>query len=350
MDDAVALVMAGGRGQRFWPLSTETRPKQFLDLEGGGRSLLQATVDRVAPLVGGPQRVLIATAEAYVDLVREQVPDLPGANLLVEPVGRDSAPAIALAALQVRQRFGDVVMGVFASDHRVADVAGFQHTVREAMTLARRENGLVTVGIRPTRPATGYGYLERGEALDPGFRVARFVEKPSRATAEAYLAGGRHLWNAGMFVWRVEVVLDELDRHAPELMAPLRAAFESGTVAQRFASLPKISIDYAVMEKATAVHAVAGDFGWDDIGDWLALERLLPKVEGASRIVTGKHAGHDAAGNIVYTDGDDDVLVAFGVEGLVIVKRGDTVLVFPKERVAEIKELLEDERLRAAAP
>jgi mannose-1-phosphate guanylyltransferase len=241
-------------------------------------------------------------------------------------------------------------MGVFASDHRVADVAGFQRTVRDAMTLARRENGLVTVGIRPTRPATGYGYLERGEALDPGFRVARFVEKPARATAQAYLAGGRHLWNAGMFVWRVEVVLDELDRHAPELMAPLRAAFTSGTVAERFAALPKISIDYAVMEKATAVHGVAGDFGWDDIGDWRALERLLPKVEGASRIVTGRHAGHDAAGNIVYTDGDDDVLVAFGVEGLVIVKRGDTVLVFPKERVGEIKELLEDERLRAAAP
>lgn len=349
MDEAVALIMAGGRGQRFWPLSTETRPKQFLDLEGAGRSLLQATVDRVAPLVGGPERVLIATADAYVGLVREQLPDLPPDNLLVEPVGRDSAPAIALAALQVQQRFGDVVMGVFASDHRVADVAGFQATVRDAMTLARREGGLVTIGIRPTRPATGYGYLERGEPLDPGFRVARFVEKPALATAEAYLAGGRHLWNAGMFVWRIEVVLAELDRHAPDLMAPLRDAFTNGAVQERFASLPKISIDYAVMEKAEAVYGVAGDFGWDDIGDWLALERLLPKVEGASRIVTGKHAGHDAAGNIVYTDGDDDVLVAFGVEGLVIVKRGDTVLVFPKERVAEIKGLLEDERLRDAA-
>lgn len=353
MNDAVALVMAGGRGQRFWPLSTETRPKQFLDLERSGRTLLQATVDRVLPLVGGLDRVLIATAEPYVDLVREQLPDLPEESLLVEPVGRDSAPAIALAALRIHARFGDVPMGVFSSDHRVDDVIGFQRTLRGAIDLATTRRGLVTVGIRPTRPATGYGYLERGDAVDEagdGFRVARFVEKPTRPKAEAYLAGGRHLWNAGIFVWTTEVILAELDRHAASLMEPLRAAVGAGAVTERFGSLPKISIDYAVLEKAEHVYGVAGDFGWDDIGDWLALERLLPRVEGASHIVTGRHAGHDAAGNIVYTDGDDDVLVAFGVEDLVIVKRGDTVLVFPKDRVAEIKELLEDQRLREAVP
>ncbi len=346
MHDAVALVMAGGRGQRFWPLSTESRPKQFLDLERTGRTLLQATVDRVTPLVGGPERVLVATGERYLGLVREQLPELPAENLLVEPVGRDSAPAIAAAALQIRARFGDAAMCVFASDHRVEDPERFLAVLRQAIELATSRRGLVAIGVPPTRAATAYGYVERGEAVPGGFRVARFVEKPARSRAEAYLQGGRHLWNAGMFVWNVDTILAELDRHAPELMRPLREAFATGTVAERFAALPKISIDYAVMEKTDAAYLVEGGFGWDDIGDWAALERLLPQDDGEVRTVFGAHAGHDEAGNIVYTDGPDDVLVAFGVEGLVIVKRGDTVLIFPKERVNEIKALLEDERLR----
>jgi mannose-1-phosphate guanylyltransferase len=350
MPDAVALVMAGGRGQRFWPLSTDARPKQFLDLERSGRTLLQATVDRIAPLVGGPERVLVATGTRYVPLVREQLPGLPDANLLVEPVGRDSAPAIALAALRVRERFGDVVMGVFASDHRIDDPERFRAALGRAMELSAARRGLVTIGIRPTRPATGYGYIERGEPVLGGYRVARFVEKPNRTRAQAYLDGGAHLWNAGMFVWNVETILAELDRHAPELMLPLREAFAAGEVDARFGELPKISIDYAVMETTDAAYVVEGDFGWDDIGDWAALERLLPKEDGAVHTVFGAHAGHDAAGNIVYTDGPDDVLVAFGVEGLVIVKRGDTVLILPKDRVGEIKGLLEDERLRALVP
>lgn len=350
MHDTVALVMAGGRGQRFWPLSTEARPKQFLDLERSGRTLLQSTVERLAPLVGGAHRVLVATGERYVPLVREQLPDLPDANLLIEPVGRDSAPAIALAALRVRERFGDVVMGVFASDHRIEDGDAFRRVIAGATRLAAARRGLVAVGIRPTRPATGYGYIERGEPVDGGHRVARFVEKPNRSRAQAYVEAGTHLWNAGMFVWNVDTILAELDRHAPELMLPLREAFAADDVEARFGALPKVAIDYAVMEKTDAAYVVEGAFGWDDIGDWAALQRLLPMDDGPVRPIFGAHAGHDAAGNIVYTDGPDDVLVAHGVEGLVIVKRGDTVLILPKERVAEIKRLLEDERLRAADP
>jgi mannose-1-phosphate guanylyltransferase len=350
MPDAVALVMAGGRGQRFWPLSTEARPKQFLDLERRGRTLLQSTVDRIAPLVGGLDRVLVATGARYLPLVREQLPDVPEANLLVEPVGRDSAPAIALAALRLRDRFGDVGMGVFASDHRIEDAAAFERALRSAFEVAAVRRGLVTIGIRPTRPATGYGYIQRGAPVLDGFRVGRFVEKPNRTRAEAYLDGGDYLWNAGMFVWNVETILAELDRHAPELMLPLREAFAEGAVERRFAELPKVSIDYAVMEKTDAAYVVEGDFGWDDIGDWAALERLLPRQDGGVRTVFGAHAGHDASGNIVYTDGPDDVLVAYGVENLVIVKRGDTVLILPKDRVAEIKTLLEDERLRDLVP
>ncbi len=342
--------MAGGRGQRFWPLSTEARPKQFLDLERRGRTLLQTTVDRIAPLVGGVERVLIATGDRYLPLVREQLPELPEANLLAEPVGRDSAPAIALAALRLRDRFGDVGMGVFASDHRIEDAERFRAALRRAFELGEARRGLVTIGIRPSRPATGYGYIQRGEAVLGGFRVERFVEKPNRTRAQAYLDAGDHLWNAGMFVWNTETILAELDRHAPELMLPLRQAFAASQLETGFAELPKVSIDYAVMEKTDGAYVVEGDFGWDDIGDWAALERLLPKDDGAVHTVFGAHAGHDAAGNIVYTDGPDDVLVAFGVEGLVIVKRGDTVLILPKERVGEIKGLLEDERLRSLVP
>ena len=350
MSEPVALVMAGGRGQRFWPLSTEARPKQFLDLERRGRTLLQSTVDRIVPLVGGPERVLVATGSRYLPLVREQLPELPEANLLVEPVGRDSAPAIALAALRLRDRFGDVGMGVFASDHRIEDSAAFERALRSAFDLADARRGLVTIGIRPTRPATGYGYIERGEAVMDGFRVKRFVEKPNRTRARAYADSGAYVWNAGMFVWNVDTILAELDRHAPELMLPLREAYAADAVDRRFGELPKVSIDYAVMEKTDAAYVVEGAFGWDDIGDWAALERMLPKDDGAVHTVFGAHAGHDAAGNIVYTDGPDDVLVALGVEGLVIVKRGDTVLILPKDRVGEIKGLLEDERLRDLSP
>ncbi|MDR9391283.1 MAG: sugar phosphate nucleotidyltransferase [Trueperaceae bacterium] len=348
--ERVALVMAGGRGQRFWPLSTEARPKQFLDLDRRGRTLLQATVDRVAPLVGGPERVVVATAARYEALVREQVPEVPPENLLLEPVGRDSGPAIALAALRIRARFGDALMATFASDHQVEDLDAFAATVERAMAVAEAYGGLVAIGVRPTRPSTAYGYLERGAPRDGGFALVRFTEKPTRERAERWVADGRHLWNAGMFVWTTDAILAALDAHAPDLMAPLRTAVAEDAVEARFADLPKISIDYAVMEKAEGNTLVEGDFGWDDVGDWRALERLLPRDDDEVRTVFGAHAGHDASGNIVYTDGPEDVLVAFGVEGLVIVKRGDTVLVFPKDRVGDIKELLEDERLRDLVP
>lgn len=350
MPQPVALIMAGGRGQRFWPLSTEARPKQFLDLEQSGRTLLQTTADRVLPLVGSPERLFVASGTRYLPLIREQLPELPEGNLLVEPEARDSAPAISLSALRIQQRLGNVTMGVFSSDHRVEDAAAFHAVVSSAVTLAEAQRGLVSIGVTPTRPATGYGYVERGEPHGVGFEVARFVEKPNRAKAEAYVKGGRHLWNAGMFVWPVETILDELRLHATDLMGPLDRAFADGDVENAFVDLPKISIDYAVMEKTARAFVVEGNFGWDDIGDWAALERLLPAADGAGGAVFGPHAGHDAQGNIVYADGADDVLVAYGVKDLVIVKRGDTVLVLPKSRVGDIKAVLEDERLREWVP
>src|SRR5690554_5458723 len=189
----VAVIMAGGQGQRFWPLSTAARPKQFLDLSQSGRTLLQSTYDRVLPLAGRPERVMVATSAAYAHLVEEQLPELPHENLLIEPMPRDSAPAIALACLNIEQRFGPgTVAGFFSSDHEVGNVPAFAACARSAIGLAAEHDGLVTIGITPTRPATGYGYIEVGEAMGSGYRVGRFVEKPNLQIAETYLAGGKH--------------------------------------------------------------------------------------------------------------------------------------------------------------
>ena len=342
----VAVIMAGGQGQRFWPLSTAERPKQFVDLEGTGRTLLQATFDRLLPLTGHPKRMYVATASRYSKLVLEQLPDLPDSNLIVEPTGRDSGPAIALAMLSLQDRHRDEVIGVFSSDHRIANVMGFQATVRDASAMAQRLDGLITIGITPSHPATAYGYVELADPIDHGYRVARFVEKPAQERAQAYLSSGRFLWNAGIFISRPATMLEEFARHAPDVVVPLREALARGNLAEAFPKLPKISVDYAVLERSERVYTVPGTFGWDDIGDWVALERLVGRhSHDPSNTVVGRHVGHHAAGNIIYTEDPKDVVVTIGVEDLVIVKRGNTVLLVRKDRIAEIKHVLEDERL-----
>ena len=349
----VAVIMAGGRGQRFWPLSTVDKPKQFLDLERSGHTLIQTTFERILPLVDNPEDVFVATAERYVDLVKTQLPEVPAHNLIIEPVGRDSAPAVALASLSVHEHSPDAVVGFFSSDHRVGEPEAFRATVEKAAELARAEHGLVTIGIQPTRPATGYGYIRAGRAVGAGFRVAEFVEKPNAVRAQLYLDEGGYSWNAGIFVWSAQTILEELDAHANDLMVPLREAFAAGNVEAVFPTLKKISIDYAVLEHTDKAFVVPGDFGWDDIGDWVALERLLSHdKQGHDKnnpnTVMGTHVGLETAGNIIYTEDASDIIVTLGVENLVIVKRGNAVLVIHKDRVQDIKELLNDERLEHA--
>lgn len=354
----VAVIMAGGQGQRFWPLSTPSRPKQFLDLKQRGRTLLQDSYDRVLPLTGSPARVMVATVAEYEQLVREQLPHLPQENLLLEPAPRDSGPAVALACLELAERFGEeAVVGFFSSDHSVGDPTAFRTAARAAAAVARSDDALVTIGVPPTRAATGYGYIQRGSSITvrgggeerrapAAYAVARFVEKPNQRTAELFLESGDHLWNAGIFVWRVGVALEELQRHEPDLMRSLTRAFRAGEVRELFPTLKRISIDFALMERTRRAAVVVGDFGWDDVGDWTALERLQSARGGAEpNTVVGRHVGVDASRNIIYTDGADDVIVTFGVHDLVIVKRGNTVMLVPKERVQEIKTLLADERM-----
>ncbi len=338
-----AVIMAGGQGTRFWPLSTADRPKQFLDLERTGRSLLQATYDRLLPLTGGPAGVYVATAARYRDLVRAQLPDVPEDQVLVEPSPRDSGPAIALASLTIHRRTGGATLGFFSSDHRIPGVDAFHAAVRQATELAETERGLVTLGIAPTHPATAYGYIERGEAVGPGYRVARFVEKPNADRARQYLTDGGFDWNAGIFVWRSDVILEELAEHAPDIAGPLLAA-ANDALDDVFPTLPRRSIDYAVMEHTRRAFVVPVDCGWDDIGDWVALERLLARDADANTIV-GTHVGLETSGNVIYTAGPDDVVVTVGVHDLVVVKDGDTVLLVAKDRIADLKRVLGDERL-----
>lgn len=353
MPQFVAVIMAGGSGQRFWPLSTAARPKQFLDLERCGRSLLQGTFERLEPLTGGATGVFVITGARYAELVRVQLPQLPPENLLLEPTGRDTAPAAALAALELRARFGNPVMGLFPSDHRVENVPAFAQTVQQALTVTTETEGVVTLGIKADRPATGYGYIEQGAPVPGGHRVARFVEKPDLESAQTYLNTGRYSWNGGIFLGHVQTLLDELCRYAPGLLTPLAEAHSAGHVEHVFSELPKISLDYAVMERTQKAYVVPADFGWDDVGDWGALERLLhPEQADASggaacstNTVVGQHVGLETSGNIIYTDNDDDLIATLGVENLLIVKRRNAVLLMRKDRVQDLKQLLEDERV-----
>jgi len=352
----VAVVMAGGRGERFWPLSRESRPKQFLRL-GGDRSLLQATVGRIASLVR-PEDTYVVTGRRYADLVARELPHIPAGNILAEPEGRDTAPCIGLATVFIRRSLpeADPVMLVLPADHLITDVAAFTSTLRVAVEVARREEVLVCLGIPPTRPETGYGYIECGEQLRadeaaPVFRVRKFREKPDRATAEAFLRRGGFLWNSGMFVWRVSVIERAIARCLPELasgLAELARRIEKGRPWEEvFGRLPRISVDYGVMEKADNVAVVQGSFGWDDVGTWSALSRVYQRDAFGNVVAPGGDGRVEGGARPILLHSRDCVvyngqrlLAAVGVEDLIIVDTEDALLICKKQEEQRLKELL----------
>lgn len=336
----IPVILAGGKGERFWPLSRRHKPKQFLCLDGSGRSLLQSTADRLLELAGGWENLWVITSAQLADGVREQLPELPAANLLVEPEGRDTAPAVAWTTLEVAKRHGtEAVVGFFPADHWIGDQAAFGKTIQAAVEQAIATPAIVTLGIQPGYPSTGYGYIEQAQQTGtyqdlPVYKVSRFTEKPDRPTAESFLSTGRFSWNSGMFIFRAGVVLEELRTHAQEIIAPLEA---QGVAA--YPQLPKKSIDYALMEKTQLAYVLPAAFGWDDLGDWNALERLLKKAD-QPNVELAKHIGLDTQGAILYASQGDDVIVTIGLEDVVVVRDGNVTLLVKKDRTQEIKKVL----------
>ncbi|MBD0262094.1 MAG: mannose-1-phosphate guanylyltransferase [Tolypothrix sp. T3-bin4] len=334
------VILAGGKGERFWPLSRALRPKQFLSLDGSSRSLLQATADRLFLLSGGWENLWVITSSQIAQGVREQLPLLPSENLLVESQGRDTAAAVAWATLEIKKRYGDEAMiGFFPADHWIADQEAFAGTLSAATKLAASYEAIVTLGIKPTFPSTGYGYIEEGEKIGsfdnlPFFHVNRFTEKPDRETAEKFLKTKRFSWNSGMFIFRAGVVLKELHNHAPEIIEPLE---QQG--ADVYPQLPKKSIDYALMEKTSIAYVLPVEFGWDDLGDWNAIERLLKKEENPN-VELATHVGLDTKGAVIYATDPDDVIVTIGLEDVVIVRDRNVTLIVKKDRTQEIKQIL----------
>lgn len=342
-----AVVPAGGAGTRLWPLSRAAHPKFLLDLTGSGRTLLQATVDRLEPLTG--DRVVVVTGAAHADAVRAQLPGLAGDQVLAEPSPRDSMAAIGLAAAVVERQDPQAVIGSFAADHVIPDTAAFESVIREAAEVAR-EGHLVTIGIEPTSPATGFGYIRAGEAL-PGFatalRAVEFVEKPDAVRAAQYVASGEFRWNAGMFVVRAATLLDLLAQWHHELAAGVRAiAASPERLDELWPGLTRIAIDHAVAEPAAdAGHVVVvpAPFTWDDVGDFASLAELLPPVEGEPGLrVLGSVddvTTIDASG-IVAAAGGRRVAVV-GIEDVVVIDTPDAVLVTTRSRAQDVKAVVD---------
>ena len=343
--ELVVTIMAGGAGTRFWPLSTEEKPKQFLAITGE-RSLLQLSYDRVIGLVG-PQRILVLTNERYVDLVRQQLPELPEENVVGEPCRRDTAAAVCLASLLTEARFGSTaVMAVVTADHVIGPIEEFHKAISEAEA-ACSGGGLYTLGIEPKYPATGFGYLEMGEALTTGelshFQLKSFKEKPDRSTAEHFLSEGRFYWNSGMFVWTVTSILKEFETHLPEHLEILRPAIDSmeGTegwkgVCQAFARLSKISVDYAILEKAEDVRTVIPRIDWDDVGGWLAIAKYL-ETDSCSNSVNGTATLVESEGNICYVADPTEEIVLVGVRDMVVVREDGRTLIVHKDKLDRLK-------------
>ena len=356
-DDRFVIIMAGGRGERFWPVSREKTPKQLLALLGK-KSFLQEAVDRVLPLVP-LKNIFVITNEAQAAQVAKQLPKLPKHNIIAEPVGRDTCAAVTLGAALVGARSTTGVMAVLPADHVIPEEKKFQHVLNDCFDLAGRGQAIVTIGIKPTEPATGYGYIQVGEPLPPPhgakpykttfFRAERFVEKPHFDKALEYVNSGHYRWNAGMFIWGFVTVTEGLQKHQPEMYEACQRWFKvannpaklARVLAKEYPGLKKISIDFALMEHAQNVVVAAGDFAWDDLGSWNALARhLKPDAEGNCAMAEFIHV--DAARNVIIDARvkNRTPIAVVGLRDSILVQTDDAVLLAHKSQSQKIKELV----------
>lgn len=342
-----AVIMAGGRGTRFWPLSREERPKQLLPITGS-EPLIRITVDRILPLIP-PEKVLVVTGVSHLEEVKTLLPDLPPENILAEPVGRNTAPCVGLAAHFIHRRDPEGIMAVLPADHVIAKTAQFRSLIKTASNLVKSRKVMVTLGITPTHPETGYGYLEAGPLVaEPDgvkvYTVARFHEKPDLDKAQEYYLSEKYYWNSGMFIWRADTILSYLRELLPDLARDLeklslaidRPDFIS-VMEEMYPELEAVSIDYGVMEKAADVLVIPADIGWSDVGSWTSAAQFWPTVDG--NVSWGDCLFIDSSGCVIYNPERHVTLI--GVDDLVVVDTADALLICPKDRDQDIKEAVE---------
>jgi mannose-1-phosphate guanylyltransferase len=339
--------MAGGRGERLWPLSTPTRPKQFLKLSGK-RTMLQETIARVNSLIP-EERVYVVTPGKFAALVHEQL-DIPPSNVIVEPIGRNTAPCIGLAAIILETSDPQGVMVVLPADHVIKQPERFMEILSTAVDIAGSEDYLITLGVVPDHPSTGYGYIQRGAPFPKSrnikaYEAKRFTEKPDEATARRFLREGGYYWNSGMFIWRVDMILAEIERHMPNLYARLQEIKQhldkpdrNAVIERVYQEQEPISIDYGLMERSENVVVIPADIGWSDVGDWSALAAILEKDENEN-IVHAKHVGIDTQDSVIYSTGDK-LIATIGLANIVIVETEETLLVMDKARSQDVRKIV----------
>lgn len=342
-----ALIMAGGRGERFWPKSRKGLPKQFLSLTDDGKTMIQLTVERISPIVA-LKDIYISTNKDYKNLVLEQLPGIPEENILCEPIGRNTAPCIGLGAIHIAKKYADAVMMVLPSDHLIKYTKMFLNTLSDACDIAEKDMNLVTIGITPDYPETGYGYIKFNPDESDGhaYQVERFVEKPSIEVAKEYLETEEYLWNSGMFVWKVSSILSNIKQFLPELFkglikiqSAIGSEADSVVLEREFPKFASDSIDYGIMEKAENIYILPGTFGWDDVGSWLAVGRIKKSNE-SGNVVSGNIITIGCKNNII--QGDKKLIATVGIEDLIIVDTEDATLICDKDSAGDIKKVLEN--------
>jgi mannose-1-phosphate guanylyltransferase len=342
----VPVLLAGGIGERFWPLSRSTRPKQLLQLISR-KTMIEETVDRIKPLCRSGSRPVMVTGAKIASLIRKGLPAKTELDWIVEPQGKNTAPAVAAAAAWVVRKYGDAVMAVLSADHAISPANAFRQAIRQAASLAEAENCLVVFGIKPSRPDTGYGYIHLGAKMAsgslPSYRVNKFVEKPDQRTAVTYCKSGKYLWNSGMFVWKASVILEEFKTSMPDIYAEAVKLSESGFTAKAverfYANCVKESIDYGIMEKARSVAAIAADFSWDDIGSWESVSRINP-VNDRGTVVSGPAIFEQDCRETIVVNRSKTLIAACGLTDLVVVGTEDAVLVIPRAELPNVKKYL----------
>lgn len=345
-----ALIMAGGRGERFWPKSRRNLPKQFLSLTEDGLTMIQQTVNRILKFIDIDD-IFISTNKEYVDLIKEQVPNIPKTNILYEPVSKNTAPCIAMAAAYINKKYTDAIMIVLPADHLIKNNEMYLYTLKDACEVAQTNNNLVTIGITPTHPETGYGYIRLNNKKEifknsSAFKVEKFVEKPNLEKAKEYISSGMYLWNSGIFVWKLSAIIENFKKILPSIYNEIVYAVNSinkenykEILEDTFNKIESVSIDYGILEKADNIFVIPGNFGWDDVGSWLAIERIN-KTDDFNNVINGNVITIDTKNTIVQCE--KKLIALVGIKDLIVVDTDDVTLICNKSDANKIKKVIEN--------